>query len=337
MLILPINIHMESTSANGSASPEPAKGLPAVAPPSGRFIIQLFLVPGLIVAVVVLGLLGIGYLFGSNHGPEHFLNRLKDNNPDVRWRGASDLAQDLKRPENVPLRSDAKFALDLAEHLQAALADLNQAEKETAARIANLTPGEKDLAWKQLAPKRDLAQYLAAALGDFLIPVGVPLLCDMAVFTKFCGLAALAVGVPLLCDMAVFDASPDRANNILQRRKAVWALGNLGENIKGFHKLPDEQQAAIRDFLNEEAKSKNGRARWAANALFYLQKQQDTPVPAGIVAVDRILEHCAKDDDRYLRAQVALVLNFWDSPLVEPLLLELARDDGHGSLPKIPD
>jgi hypothetical protein len=60
-------------------------------------------------------------------------------------------------------------------------------------------------------------------------------------------------------------------------------------------------------------------------------------VPEGIVQVDQVLAKCARDEDRYLRAQVALVLNFWDSPLVEPLLLELARDDGHGTLPKIPD
>jgi hypothetical protein len=313
--ILPKNNTMDSPTANGPAPAEPAKGLPPVAPPSGRFIIQLFLVPGLIVAVVVLGLLGIGYLFGSNHGPEHFLNRLKDKNPDVRWRGASDLAQDLKRPENLVLRSDAGFALDLAEQLQSALAELNQGEKETAARIGKLTSSEKDLAWKQLSPKRDLAQFLAAALGDFVVPVGVPLLTDIA-----------------LC-----RDSPDPASNTLQRRKAVWALGNLGENIKGFHKLPADKQTSIRELLEQEAKGQSDRARWAANALFYLEKQPPSPVPEGIVPVDQVLAKCARDEDRYLRAQVALVLNFWDSPLVEPLLVELARDDGHGTLPKIPD
>jgi hypothetical protein len=305
---------MDSPTANGPAPSEPAKGLPPVAPPSGRFIIQLFLVPGLIVAVVVLGLLGIGYLFGSNHGPDHFLRQLDSGNADIRWRGASDLAQDLKRPESVALRSDAKFALDLAERLQTALADLNQTEKENAAR-GKLTPKEEAQAQKLLSAKRDLAQFLAAALGDFVIPVGVP----------------------LLTEMALYKDSPDPPQNTLQRRKAVWALGNLGENIKGFHKLPAEQQASIRELLEEEAKGSGERARWAANALFYLQKRPPSSVPEGIVPVDQVLAKCARNEDRYLRAQVALVLNFWDSPLVEPLLLELARDDGHGTLPKIPD
>ena len=33
-------------------TPDPAKGLPPVVAPSGRFIVQLFLVPGLIVALI---------------------------------------------------------------------------------------------------------------------------------------------------------------------------------------------------------------------------------------------------------------------------------------------
>src|SRR5262245_14361887 len=50
--------------------PEPAKGLPPVTPPSGRFIAQLFFVPGLIVAVAVLLLLAFRYLFGGTQTPE---------------------------------------------------------------------------------------------------------------------------------------------------------------------------------------------------------------------------------------------------------------------------
>jgi hypothetical protein len=306
---------MESISANGPPPTEPLKGLPPVAPPSGRFIIQLFLVPGLIVAIVVLGLLGIGYLFGSRHDPDHFLKQLDSANTDIRWRGASDLAQSLKRPESVALRSDAGFALDLAERLQTALADLNQSEKETASRIGALSPKEKERTRRELESKRDLAQFLAAALGDFVIPVGVP----------------------LLGEMALDDSSPDRKSNILQRRKAVWALGNLGENIKGFQKLPSAHQSEILKFLQKESEARGARARWAANALYYLQKHPQSPLPAGITAVDQVLAKCARDDDRYLRAQVALVLNFWDSPQTEALLLELARDDGHGFLPTIPD
>jgi hypothetical protein len=64
-----------------SATPAPAPGLPPVTPPSGRFIAQLFLVPGLIVAVAVLLLLAFRYLFGGGHAPDYFLRQLQSEMP----------------------------------------------------------------------------------------------------------------------------------------------------------------------------------------------------------------------------------------------------------------
>src|SRR5712671_5220379 len=91
---------------------ESPKGLPPVTPPSGRFIVQLFLVPGLIVAVAVVILMGFRYLVGGSRSTEHYLRDLDNPNADIRWRGAHDLAQVLKRPESLALASDPKFALD---------------------------------------------------------------------------------------------------------------------------------------------------------------------------------------------------------------------------------
>src|SRR5262249_13319192 len=99
-------------------TPEPPKGLPPVTPPSGRFIAQLFLVPGLIVAVAVLLLLGVRALVGGAQTADRFLQQLDSPNADIRWRGAHDLAQVLKRPESLALASDPRFALDLAERLR---------------------------------------------------------------------------------------------------------------------------------------------------------------------------------------------------------------------------
>ena len=56
--------------------PDPAAGLPPVVAPSGRFIIQLFLVPGLIVAGAVVILLGFSWLAGGPRTPEAFLREL---------------------------------------------------------------------------------------------------------------------------------------------------------------------------------------------------------------------------------------------------------------------
>src|SRR5713226_4433089 len=114
--------------SNNDLPPGPASGLPAVKPPSGRFILQLFLIPGLI----VVGLICV-FSFGSlawvgSSSPESFLSRLDNPNPDIRWRAAHELAQVLKRPESLELASNPDFALDIAERLSKALTELEQAE-----------------------------------------------------------------------------------------------------------------------------------------------------------------------------------------------------------------
>lgn len=74
--------------------------LPPVKPPSAGFIIQLFLVPGLIVLVVV----GVWALFGKMASGEQDWRRLVDEihqkNPHRRWRGAMGLAQLLQADQN---------------------------------------------------------------------------------------------------------------------------------------------------------------------------------------------------------------------------------------------
>src|SRR6266545_4835536 len=127
------------------------KGLPPVAPPSGRFIAQLFIIPMLIVAVGALIILGSSYLVRSSHTPQKFLDSLDSDNPEIRWRGAHDLAQVLKRPESIALASDVTFALDLAERLERAVAELEKAEGDTRVQIEKtekdrgrpLTDGER--------------------------------------------------------------------------------------------------------------------------------------------------------------------------------------------------
>src|SRR5919204_6925535 len=109
---------------NGTASPDPAKGLPPVVAPSGRFIAQLFLVPGLIVAGAVTVLLGFSWLAGGSRSPEAFLRDLASANLDIRWRTASDLAQVLKRDER--LATDPVFGLKLAGLLRQAAAELER-------------------------------------------------------------------------------------------------------------------------------------------------------------------------------------------------------------------
>src|SRR5204863_10203135 len=67
---------MDPQSSTPPTAPRPpSAGLPPVTPPSGRFIAQLFLVPGMIVLVAVLMLLAFRYLLGGGYTPENFLKQ----------------------------------------------------------------------------------------------------------------------------------------------------------------------------------------------------------------------------------------------------------------------
>src|SRR5438034_5915203 len=135
---------MESAAPNSSFQPtrgsDPSvKGLPPVTPPSGRFIAQLFLVPGLIVLLAVLLLMAFSYTLSTGNSPDRYLQQLDSDNADIRWRCASDLAQVLKRADGVQLKSDAAFALELAQKLRVALDELLAAERKTQEKVAALS------------------------------------------------------------------------------------------------------------------------------------------------------------------------------------------------------
>jgi len=308
---------MPSQAAPLPENQEPPKGLPPVQPPSGKFILQLFLVPGVIVVLAVLLLLAFRYAIGSGYTPASFLRQIDSDNADIRWRGASDLAQVLKRPESVSLKTDAPFALDLAERLKSAFDDLVRKEADLQAAQAGKPQEERDAAWRKLKAERNHVRFLAASLGDFLVPIGVPVLSEIVLHEK----------------------SPDLQGNTLRRRQAVWAMGHLGANVKEFQKLPQERKTEILEALDAETKSENPRrAAWARNALFYLApKDGVAQIIDDLVFVDRVLAQAAKAEDRYLREQIALTISFWDGPQVVPTLRELSRDNGWGTVVRVPE
>ena len=308
---------MESQPPSQPTIPETMRGLPPVTPPSGRFIAQLFLVPGTIVFMAVLLMLAFSNLLGGGHDPASFLKQLDNENTDVRWRGASDLAQVLKRPESVNLRTNAAFALELAQRLRKGLDDLKEEENRVQTKTAQSTPEGKEAAWgKPMDAKRDYVSFLAATMGDFYIPVGVP----------------------LLSEILLRNDSPD-PKNILRRRQALGSLCNLGNNLKEFDKLPQEKKIEILDVLvKESATADPQRAAWARHGLYYLDKSRlPSGADAGIVKMDETLAQVAQDQDQYLREWAAFSFNFWDGPLAEPTLQKLVRDQGQGTTVRFRD
>jgi hypothetical protein len=313
----------------------PPAGLPPVKPPSGRFIVQLFLIPGLIVlGLVLVFAFGSLTLMGTS-APESYLAKLDNPNPDVRWRAAMDLAQVLKRPESLELASNPDFALDIAERQLKALAELEQTEGNAKVELgaemykvrtnAKLSDAEKDkqendlalITWRKLRPQRDLVLYLTNVLGDFTVPVGIH-----------------PLGVT-----AMKDQGAEIKGLSMRRRRAVWALANLGNNMRQkffgiganeeIRTLTLEQKKSVLDKLAKNiGAGTSTRERMAKYAFDVLMKEP--PEPSQITEVEKILAFCAKSDDIFLREETAMACNFWDGPEINNTLILLSRDDGHG-------
>jgi hypothetical protein len=299
--------------------PQSNTGLPTVTPPSGSMFFRLFGVPALIVGGLVL-LLIVGqplvskfgkYFLGRTWGggsPEQFLRDLDNNNKEVRWRAANDLAQVLLRDDN--LASDSAFALQLSQRLRRTLDSSAPFEKAHAEHFAKLSPAEEASELKNRDPERDYILLLTQCLGRFMVPVGAPVLEELAMQQS--GLDPRALGA--------------------RRRQALWALANLGENVKRFDKLSSEQQESVLSQLETVAVG-GEQASAAKDALEYLKNRQAGKPTA--LGMDRVIQRCADAEDPSLRELAAFAANFWsgtakENAIIEKTLLRLCDDPGKG-------
>jgi hypothetical protein len=293
-------------SEHVSAGPPP--GLPPVAPPSGKFIVQLFYVPMMIVGAILGVLLLFTWLFGGAPSHESLLSRLDDTNFEVRKRAAADLAQVLKRDDQ--LAGNAGFALDLAERAERAREEAAPAEKALAARVATLSPENAAAERSRLEAERFYLQYLCACLGNFRVPAGVP----------------------ALRRLAEEDPGVEPVGLAARRRQAVWALAELGQNLRRFDAAKPPEQEAI--FAGLELMTASPARADTARELAKQLNDRRAGHP-GALGVDATLATCAKADDPFLRELTALALSFWDGSAaenrrMEDTLLRLAHDDGRG-------
>jgi hypothetical protein len=288
-----------------------AKGLPPVVPPSGKFIAQLFLVPFLIVTLVVCFLITINWLVGGARSAKDFLDKIDNSNPEIRWRGAEELAQYLQREES--LAANPNFALELCERLQSAVKELSSQEKE----LADFKRQQPDSAslerkLKSFQQTENYVLYLSSCVASSIIPVGAPLLGDMA---------GSANG---------YDAKATAQ----RRRWAMWNLAKLGDNVTRFPKLKPEDQSAVLAALTEQASvPASYRATWADKAKNYLQGPREHSLES--LGIEKDFVQAAGDSDAFLRQLTALALSFWpatptEDARIEEVLLRLTHDDGHG-------
>jgi hypothetical protein len=102
--------------ANSETRPQisPDDALPPVSPPSAGFIIQLFVIPGIIVLVIVLVWLMFTWLAFMDSDPQAYIDQMKQNNANS-WQQAYNLSEELR--QNETYKTDAALASQIAAFL----------------------------------------------------------------------------------------------------------------------------------------------------------------------------------------------------------------------------
>jgi HEAT repeat protein len=144
---------MSSDPSRPGAGISPDDVLPPVEPPSAGFIVQLFVVPGVIVLVVVLIWVLFNWLAQKGNDRDAFVRALARDN-EARWQAAFNLAQALKAE-----RGSHHPTLTVDRELARQLAGILTSEIEAGSLEANpLT----------------LRIWLCLALGEFHVNDGLP-------------------------------------------------------------------------------------------------------------------------------------------------------------------
>ena len=133
-----------ATSSNQPINPDDS--LPPVEPPSAAFLVQLFLVPGIIVAIIVCVWLAFHWLAHLGNDPQAYVRTLRRAN-EGRWQAALNLANDLRGPSGSGLKADVKLASELGSILDDEIASGRTGEQTETLRL-----------------------YLCRALGEFTVP-----------------------------------------------------------------------------------------------------------------------------------------------------------------------
>ena len=105
----------ESPAAQSEIPPLP--DLPPVEAPSAGFVVQLFVIPAVVVAVVILVWLLFGKLAGGERDPAEYVRRMKQGSGD--WRSAFELASLIQNDSR--LASDPRLLGELSDLLASEL------------------------------------------------------------------------------------------------------------------------------------------------------------------------------------------------------------------------
>lgn len=269
------------------------------------------LIPGLILAGIVL--LGAGLTLRARGTPVVELRKILDNgNPAARAKPLADFQGDLKKKED--LAADPEVALELLARIDRTLTLSLPAEKQFANDLLELKRDAADAERQMLLPDREYLGELFATLPCTMLPVGLP----------------------LLNQLATNEIAAEADYRTTLRRAALTALGTLGESVERCERLSEEGVQELAGILNSVRSTPRINAGSKAG-VEYLQrlvtKQPD------MLGVDKTVLACAQDKDPVLRRGAAFCARHWpgtpeQNAAVEAMLRTLLDDQGAGPGPK---
>ena len=226
-----------ATSSNQPINPDDS--LPPVEPPSAAFLVQLFLVPGIIVAIIVCVWLAFHWLAHLGNDPQAYVRTLRRAN-EGRWQAALNLANDLRGPNGSGLKADIKLASELGSILDDEIDSGRTGEQSETLRL-----------------------YLCRALGEFAVPEAAPALVrrvnenddDPTTQAAIEALAVLATNLQNVSrsfenkdDVVAAVLATSTSTNSRVRDACGFTLGVLGgeKSIEGLFRLMGDPSTDVR-------------------------------------------------------------------------------------------
>src|SRR5687768_12807208 len=131
--------------------------LPPVEPPSAGFIVQLFVIPAVIVAIIVVVWALFNWLAHTGSDPKAYVEAMKRDS-ESRWQAANNLADVLRNPGNEEVKRDVALLAELRGLLEKEIAAGKMDERPVSFRV-----------------------YLCRAIGEFHLADAMPPLVAAAV------------------------------------------------------------------------------------------------------------------------------------------------------------
>ncbi|MBC8290651.1 MAG: HEAT repeat domain-containing protein [Planctomycetes bacterium] len=278
--------------------------LPVVEPPSAGFILQLFMVPGLIVAAVI----GVWALFGQISSSEQDWRQqiveMRSNNEHRRWRGANGLAQMLRADielgkDGQQLSRNPAIAKELTELLDDLL-DEPASDKELISQQSFVTT---TIGWL------DLHDTVIPVLLDAADPkrdeiVRADAIRSLALIAGRSDEAGLKLNRTKLTD-ALLEYSQDR--NPLLRQLCAFTLGLIdGTGVEQRLRVMAEDDDANTQVNAAIAMARRGSTD-GLPVFFRVMKEAPDPVNPALMPGETLAERKAQAERQESMNAVALI------------------------------